>query len=210
LWVDIKGYEGSYKISNYGRVKSLDRYINQRDQYGDIKPRFMKGKILSTKRNNGADYINISLQDGIDKTPQNYYIHILVAEHFIPNPKNLPQVNHKDGNKSNNKVDNLEWCTEKENVSHAIQNDIIKIDKKTRQHILRYDIADENIMEIYKLTLDGKYTYQQIADIYGLPRIYIKNIKNKSNKRFKELTDKVDNDLRKNKYLKIDMVQTII
>lgn len=99
IWKPIKGYEGTYEVSNLGHVRSLVRI----DRLG----RFVPEKIRSIKKNNRG-YVQISLyKDGRAKY---YLLHRLVAEAFIPNPDNLPQINHKDENKDNNCVENLEWC----------------------------------------------------------------------------------------------------
>ena len=99
-WRPIEGYEGLYEVSSYGRVRSLDRFIV--DSLGH--KRFYKGKVLSPiKDKNG--YLSVKLQEG-----NKHNIHRLVAEAFLPNPDNLPQVNHKNEVKSDNCVDNLEWC----------------------------------------------------------------------------------------------------
>ena len=99
IWKDIPGYEGLYQISNLGNVKSLPRKVNKRKCEEIIK--------VPTISNKG--YYRISLcKNGKIKY---YAIHRLVAEAFISNHNNLPCVNHKDCNKQNNNVDNLEWCT---------------------------------------------------------------------------------------------------
>lgn len=100
IWKDVKGYEGIYKVSNYGRVLSVERK-NARGQT-------VKQRIKATKPNNRG-YIQICLTKG----GQSEYklLHRIVAEAFILNPQGLPQVNHKDENKNNNRADNLEWCT---------------------------------------------------------------------------------------------------
>ena len=108
IWKDIEGYEGLYQVSNLGRVKSLKRiqkfYHNRSD------------KILNLTKC-GAGYFKIILsKNGVNK---NHMIHRLVAQAFILNPENKPTVNHKDGNKHNNCVDNLEWATYSENIQHA-------------------------------------------------------------------------------------------
>ena len=103
IWSDVKGMEGYYKISNHGRVKS---FITTRqiitDEFIILKP-FKSSK----------NYLCVSL------FRKDYRIHRLVAEHFIPNPNNLPQVNHKDKNKANNHISNLEWINNRENMVHA-------------------------------------------------------------------------------------------
>ena len=99
-WKDIKGYEGLYQISSFGRMRSL---------------RFNKIKILTFNSNRNYYAFKFSINN-IKEIKQ---IHRLVAEAFIPNPHNLPYINHKDGNKHNNNVKNLEWCTASENVKHA-------------------------------------------------------------------------------------------
>lgn len=102
-WKDIKGFEGIYQISNMGRVKSFKADPN--------------GRILSIKNSKG-DYLNIVLCHGNKR--RSVKVHRLVAEAFIPNPDNKPEVNHKDGNKQNNRVGNLEWATRIENQRHAL------------------------------------------------------------------------------------------
>ena len=105
IWKDIVGYEGLYQVSNLGRVKSLKRRVYA----GRGKMRWQYERILSDKKENGNGYKIVNLfKNGKGK---NKYIHRLVAESFLENPNNLPQINHKDENKSNNCVNNLEYCT---------------------------------------------------------------------------------------------------
>ena len=99
IWKDIEGYEGLYQVSNLGRVKSLRRNI------------ILKNKIES----NGYERVVLSTNNN----PKDYSVHRLVAIAFIPNPNNYPIVNHKDENRTNNCVDNLEWCTQKYNVNYG-------------------------------------------------------------------------------------------
>lgn len=109
-WKPIPGYEGIYEASTLGRIRSVSRYINGR--WGMT---FRKSHILSPNDvHDGYQQVKFSI-NGVKSQP---LLHRLVAETFIPNPMNLPQVNHKDGNKSNNRVENLEWCTASENSLH--------------------------------------------------------------------------------------------
>ena len=107
IWKDIEGYNGIYQISNLGRVKSLGNTKNKKDKI--IKP---------VKNNKG--YLRVSLHKS--NTLTRMYVHRLVAIAFIPNINNYPQINHIDENKSNNCVDNLEWCTAKYNCNYGTKN----------------------------------------------------------------------------------------
>lgn len=113
IWKDIEGYEGIYQVSNLGRVKSFDRVVKH---YGD-KTRIIKGKIM-LQFNTGKKrmYKGVSLSD---KSITKFLVHRLVALNFLDNSKNLPIVNHKDGNPSNNALSNLEWCTNSYNTQHG-------------------------------------------------------------------------------------------
>ncbi len=103
---EIEGYEGLYSVDKQGRI-----YSHRSNRY-----------IASGKPNNWWEYVVVGLyKEGKAKL---FPVHRLVAMAFIPNPNNLPIVNHKDGNKQNNCVENLEWCTQKENVAHALANDL--------------------------------------------------------------------------------------
>jgi hypothetical protein len=115
-WKDIKGYEGFYKISNHGRVKSLQRVIIYPD--GIHKKTIKEGIMNVCDNGNGYKCVYLA-KNGIRKMK---YIHRLVAECFIPNIENKRYINHKDFNKENNFFDNLEWCSQKENVNYSINN----------------------------------------------------------------------------------------
>ena len=118
-WRPIEGYEGLYEVSNLGRVRSLDMYVKSR--YGNY--RLHKGKVLSpAKDTNGYLFVNLTY-NGKHNTIR---VHRLVALTFIPNPDNLPEVNHKDEDKSNNRVDNLEFCDRKYNINYGSRKDKVK------------------------------------------------------------------------------------
>lgn len=111
-WRDIRNYEGLYQISNFGRVKSIARKIIKKDGVCQS----VEEKLLRYHCNNKG-YPQVALSK--NSTIKVMAIHRLVAATFIPNPRELPQVNHKDGDKTNNAVENLEWCTQSENMRHA-------------------------------------------------------------------------------------------
>lgn len=129
IWKDIKDYEGCYQVSNLGRVRSLDRVDrNGRKRNGVVKK----------PQDNGNGYKYVQLKK--DANYKNFYIHRLVATHFIAPIEGKEYVNHKDGNKENNCFDNLEWCTESENMKHAyetglnVPNDINELHKARDAH----------------------------------------------------------------------------
>ena len=119
IWKDKKDYEGHYQVSNCGRVKSI---------------KF--GKEIILKQNIKGGYYSVVLsKNGILK---NYLVHRLVAEAFLDNPDNLPQVNHKDECKTNNIVSNLEWCDRKYNVNYGSRNK--RAAEKLSKIVLQYDL----------------------------------------------------------------------
>lgn len=118
IWKDILGYEGIYQISNFGRVKSLERKVKGgMNNIVTRKERILK-KYISI---NGYNFIRLLK----NKKYYNITIHRLVAKYFIDNPDNKPQINHKDGDKLNNNINNLEWVTAKENMRHAWDSGLI-------------------------------------------------------------------------------------
>lgn len=119
VWKDVKGYEGLYQVSNLGRVKSLKRQRNANLMYS--KTATVPERILKYGVSQG--YLAVTLAK--NKVNTKIRVHKLVAINFIPNPENKPYINHKDGNKHNNAVDNLEWATPKENTKHAIDYGLI-------------------------------------------------------------------------------------
>lgn len=107
IWKDIEEFKGLYQVSNLGNVRSLDMMIKAKSN----SLQFRAGKVL-TQHPNDKGYLRVSL---LDKKRR---VNRLVAQAFIPNPDNKPEVNHKDRNKQNNLLSNLEWNTRKENIEH--------------------------------------------------------------------------------------------
>lgn len=112
IWKDIEGYEGYYQISNLGNVKSLARTIIRKDGI----TRFYKERIMDKRISTDGYYI---AKLTVKRKSKCIGIHKLVAKAFISNPDNLPEVNHKDFDRKNNRVDNLEWCTHQDNIKYS-------------------------------------------------------------------------------------------
>lgn len=112
VWLPVVGYEGLYQVSNLGNVKSCERIVTMKN--GVKRPIPEKLRKLSL-RDDG--YVQVELW--MNNKSKSYNVHRLVAEAFIPNPDNLPEVNHKDCVRSNNNVSNLEWCTNSYNTNYA-------------------------------------------------------------------------------------------
>lgn len=120
IWKDIKGYEGYYQVSNLGNIKSLDIITIQLHHWSQqyVKHKY-KGRVLKGSKNSKG-YRIITLHKGNETEKK--LVHRLVAEAFIPNPNNYFYINHKDNNPSNNKINNLEWCTQSYNIKYAYDN----------------------------------------------------------------------------------------
>lgn len=128
IWKDVPGYAGLYQVSNYGRIKSLSRKIVRNNKSVNI------GNIIMSQSISNK-YYSVMLYK--DNTKKRYLVHRLVAAAFIPNQENFSQVNHKDENKLNNHVDNLEWYTSKYNNNY--KNKVEKCASKHRKSINQYD-----------------------------------------------------------------------
>lgn len=140
-WIDIKGFEGFYQISNCGNVRSVDRVVSNRKYKGtELKPLIGFG-----------GYYSVQLRKKVKKTV--FYIHRLVAEHFIPNYENKKIINHIDEDKFNNNCCNLEWVTISENAIHSNKGAGLltrKFDKKQIENIRDRFAKGESIYSICK------------------------------------------------------------
>ena len=150
IYKPIKGYEGYYEISNLGNVKSLQRTIEREGGSTMVLTERVLKPNLTT-----AGYYHIGLRKGGKRKA--YTIHRLIATTFIDNPEGLPQVNHIDEDKTNNRIDNLEWCTAKYNMNYSLA--------KT---VYQYTLSGELVKEWDSATTackDGKYTAPNITNV---------------------------------------------
>ena len=149
-WKDVVGFEGLYKVSDKGRVYSVERMSSQCRRYG--------GRMLKPKYG-GKGYPQVSLhKNGISKTKS---VHQLVAEAFIPNPKGFLEVNHKDENKSNNELSNLEWCTREYNVNYGTRSE--RSSKALSKKVKATNIKTGEVVTFNSLTEVGRKGYNTSA-----------------------------------------------
>ena len=151
LWKDIKGFEGLYQVSTLGRVRSMDRWVT----YKNGVKRFFEGKIINTFISNNG-YIRVQLNKNCKKIK--YSVHRLVAETFIPNPDNLPCVNHKDEVKTNNYPYNLEWCTIEYNINYGSHSK--KVGRSHWKKVYQYDLNNVLVNEWDSLTEASNYGFR--------------------------------------------------
>jgi len=166
IFKDVPNYEGLYQVSNLGNVKSLDRYVKQKDKRGVLITANYKGRILKKDLvRNG--YYRVTLSRG-DKQKR-FQVHRLVCFAFLENPLNKPCVNHKDGNGMNNELTNLEWCTYSENERHSI--DVLgKINGNKK-------LTDSQVEDI-RLNAKKRVNISSYMDKYKVTRNVVLNVLN--------------------------------
>lgn len=136
IWKDIPGYEGRYKISNFGNIQSLNREVLSKGKLHQTIPT----KYIKQQKDKRHSYLYVDLYDNISR--KRFRVHRLVAMTFIPNPNNYPQINHIDGNKQNNSANNLEWCTQSHNMKEAYK---IGLEKPRTLKVNQYDLSNNFI-----------------------------------------------------------------
>lgn len=141
-WQPIKGYEGLYEVSSDGRVRSLNY-------------RGVKGRVEEVTLNDNRGYLQVKLYK--DKKGTSLSVHRLVALAYIKNPKDLPQVNHLDEDKANNKVSNLEWCSAKDNANHGTRN-------RRRSAKLLNGTLSKSIIAVDPISGEVKYTFPSVME----------------------------------------------
>ena len=154
IWKDIPNYEGLYQASNLGRIRSLDHKVMKKSLSGELIVRQYKGKILKGWVQN-TGYLTVSLSN------KKYSVHRLIATTFLEQEKGKNIVNHIDGNKLNNRVDNLEWCDYKHNFDEAIRLNLMNIkynsyvNRIRAKKINQYDLKG-NFIRSYLCSVDAE------------------------------------------------------
>lgn len=158
IWKDVVGYEGIYQVSNFSRVKSLEvkRFTKANNSFSTYKEKILNQSLTKD------GYLKITFT--VNKQKKTFLVHRLVAIAFIPNPENKPEVNHKDGIKTNNFPDNIEWNTPDENQKHAYRNGL-KISKKGIEN-LSSKLTEKQVFEIRKF--EGLKTQKELSKIYNV------------------------------------------
>lgn len=163
LWKDVDGYEGKYQVSNFGQVRSLERKVSNHTGLLTVKPRFLK------QAKNHKGYPIVYLSDG--KKQKTITVHRLVAIAFIPRIAGKPQVNHIDGNKANNHLENLEWCDNRENQIHAYKLGLNRATGragKPKKPVIQIDVVtNEIVMEHSSIADAARFVGCKTSSLIG-------------------------------------------
>lgn len=157
IWKDIVGYEGLYQVSNLGRVKSLPRLHKYVHGYYMTKEKILSPRVCGKQR----EYLAVALN--VDGKTKQYKIHRLVATAFIPNPYGYNEINHKDENKGNNKVGNLEWCSRSYNVNYGCR--IEKQRKALIKPVVAYSKSNKFVREFNSIVDASKFAKVDATNI---------------------------------------------
>ncbi len=145
IWKDIPGYEGRYQASSTGRIRSLG-----------ARARVLKHTDLQGYDRVGAGKGNSQL------------VHRLIALAFVSNPNNKPHINHIDGNKKNNRIENLEWVTRSENIQHAFRTGLRVPPNNVGINHSQSILNEEQVVDIRNLRRHDGYNYREISEMYGV------------------------------------------
>lgn len=166
IWKDIRGYDWIYQVSNFGRIRSSGFKYKQKSKKGIFFEKYASPKILSQSYTVEGYLVVTLVKNG--KANQ-YKVHRLIAEAFIPNPEHKPAINHINGIKDDNRIENLEWCTVQENTKHAHDMGLCGINGKARQ-IARLDENGE-VVEVFESALQAAKQYGHYASASNLHKI---------------------------------------
>lgn len=184
IWVWVLDYEGTYKVSNYGRIRIMEREIRRKSHAGTYYDCIIRGRLAKSSYMEHLGYYKISLNQKNRKSRYTY-VHILVCEAFHgPKPTPVHEVNHKDGDKTNNVAWNLEWATRSENINHAI-----------RMGLRRSITPSEVISAIH----GSRGVYHKIASRLSLHFCMMYHIMRRPSKRWDRVREALRNECRKHR-----------
>ena len=157
IWKEIEGYDGIYSVSSIGNVRSIDRMT----YHPTSKQILVRGRDKAIKDSNGYRAVFLTY----NTIGRNKLVHRLVAQAFIPNPENKPQVNHINGVKHDNRVENLEWATSKENIQHVFENNL----KKRGEDFVMSKLTNQKVTAIKRLLrIKPKVSKKNLAKKVGV------------------------------------------
>lgn len=192
IWKDIFGYEGYYQISSIGRVRGVDRIIPFTGRGGIPTTRLQRGKILKTSI--GTSGYETYHMYGESQERETVMLHRVVAKHFLQLEEGKDFVNHKDGNKLNNVVSNLEWVTKSENTLHALDTGLLL---KRGEHCNFSKLTEKDVLEIISLRRYGRglYTCKHIAARYAICPEYISEIVRAGSGKWEEIKSDLNQEI---------------
>lgn len=172
-WRAVAGWESKFEVSNLGRIRSKTRYVRNGNGIRMVEGRILKGYQGADRR--VSHVTRVCGSEGHVR----FLVHRLVACAFIPNPEALPMINHIDGDPSNNRIENLEWCTAKQNAVHALRTGLIKPMRIKRDGSRRQGLSIEQVKKIRELLSAGD-SLSAIGRRYGVLPTTIWRIKNQT------------------------------
>jgi hypothetical protein len=167
IWKDVPSYEGYYQVSNFGLIKSLERIVKYKENHSGLR----KEIILKSNITKGG-YVHVTIC--INKINKTVKTHRLVAIAFIPNPEKKPSVNHINGIKHDNRVENLEWVTAKENTIHAYKTKLKSGVKGEKSHLSK--LKNEDVFKIKYLYNEGNYSQLSLGKMFNVSQSQIYRI----------------------------------
>ena len=188
IWKKIvyKNVPPIYEVSNLGRIRRIAHELNTKNQFGEFPTKRKEKYMHFTNNSNG--YPMFTPQR--DKEKQAHVVHRIVATAFIPNPENKPCVNHKDFDRTNNHLSNLEWVTYRENTLHATQNGVLVSYKGRESNLAKY--TEKQVREVYNLCKSG-LSQSKAGAVVGMPRPTVASIMQKVS--WRHITDLIDKEI---------------